>query len=398
MIIKYEIKFIFILIYFFLSIFFIIKDTNDSIEINISEGFSEKHQKFWVGEKYKIKIVKSIYKKNEKIILNNSRTNKTELLKGYIIMKSSGRECLTASLLKINSTICFKIYSTPDLNFKDKDPINLEVNRNKQLNLDIKDYPLANIKYKSNNPGTVKVNVKGKITALKPGKAIITALGLDNKNIKINVMVISKNGLVNKNLLDKYNASQYKKVMIVAHPDDETLWGGANLIRDKYFIICFTNGYNLERSNDFREILKFTNNSGIILNYPDRLNNITDDWSEVKYGILKDLSTILTYKNWEKIVTHGPDGTTGHIHHRKISEYVTETSKKYNKYNNLYYFGKFYKFNQIPKNLPRISDIEYEYKKKEVEIHKHEKKIIYVRWFHMLPYENWILATKWKKS
>ena len=110
--------------------------------------------------------------------------------------------------------------------------------------------------------------------------------------------------------------------------------------------VCITNGYNLPRANDFREILKFTKNGGIILNYPDmqHLNNsyIQNDWSEVKTGILKDLSIIIAYKNWEKIVTHGPDGTTGHPHHLKVYEYVTKIAKDYNKYNILYYFEKFY--------------------------------------------------------
>ena len=330
--------------------------------------------------------------------MKNSNTNKSELSNGFVIMKSSGKECLTAFTKENNSTLCFNIYNTPELTFKNNDPFVLEINRSKQLSLDINGYPLSNIIFRSDHPDIIKVRGKGKITALKSGNAIITASGLDNITTKINVMAISKNGLINEKLLEIYNISQYKKLMIVAHPDDETLWGGANLIKDKYFVVCITNGYNWQRARDFKEILKFTNNSGIILNYPDRLANITDDWSEVKSGILKDLSIILNYKNWTKIVTHGLEGTTGHIHHIKISEYVTKTAKKYNKYNILYYFGKFYQKGKIPKNLKRINDNEYEYKKKEVEIHKHEKHCIYERWFHMLPYENWILASNWKKD
>jgi len=63
--------------------------------------------------------------------------------------------------------------------------------------------------------------------------------------------------------------------------------------------------------------LKFTNNSGIILNFPDLQDNIRDDWSGVGAGILKDLSKLINYQYWDKIVTHGPDGTMGHIHHKK---------------------------------------------------------------------------------
>lgn len=66
--------------------------------------------------------------------------------------------------------------------------------------------------------------------------------------------------------------------MIVAHPDDETLWGGANLFKDRYFVVCFTKGFNLKRANDLRELLKFTNSSSIILNYPDSQDKFRNDW------------------------------------------------------------------------------------------------------------------------
>ena len=93
--------------------------------------------------------------------------------------------------------------------------------------------------------------------------------------------------------------------------------------------------------------MRFTNNSGMISNYPDMQDHIINDWSEVKKVIINDLSTTLKFKYWNKIVTYGPEGTTGHYHHKKTSEYVTQIAKKYNKYNNLYYFGKFYKKNEL---------------------------------------------------
>ena len=186
--------------------------------------------------------------------------------------------------------------------------------------------------------------------------------------------------------------------MIVAHPDDETLWGGANLYKDEYFVVCLTNGYNYKRANDFRKILNFTKNKGIILDYPDLQDSIRDNWSEVKIGILKDLSTILKYNHWDKIVTHGPDGTTGHYHHKKTCEYVTFITRKLKLFNNLYYFGKFYKKNEIPKDLSRISNKELRSKLQEISFYKSVKKEINKLWFHMIPYENWILASNWRQK
>ena len=384
----------------FILFFIILIFPNDLKNIIFLKENLVQNQKFWVGEKYEIFKKKYLDNKDEKIYIKSLNNKTTKLSNGLILMKSSGKECLIAYTEKkiIDEKICINIYNTPELSFKETNPIKVEVYNSIQLHLDRKNYPKINIKFKSNHPGIIKVNNEGKIFAIRPGSAIITASGLDGKNTHIKILAISNNGFINNSILNQYNASQYRKLMIVAHPDDETLWGGAHLFKDRYFVICLTNGFNLKRSNDFKKILKFTNNSGIILNYPDTQDNIRDDWSKVKIGLLKDLSKLLNYQNWDKIVTHGPEGTTGHIHHKKTSKYVTQIAKKYNKYNNLYYFGKFYKKDKIPKNLKRINDTEYEYKKNEVEIHKHEKKCIYNRWFHMLPYENWILASNWKKD
>jgi len=287
-------------------------------------------------------------------------------------MKSSGRECLIAYAKnkKINTKICINIYNTPQISFKEANPLKLEINNSMKLHLERRDYPKINIKFKSNHPEIIKINNEGEITAIRPGSSIITASGLDGKKTNIKILAISNNGFITNFTLNQYNISQYKKLMIVAHPDDETLWGGANLFKDRYFVVCLTNGFNLKRANDFKKLLKFTNNSGIILNYPDLQDYIRDDWSEVRNGILKDLSKLLNYQYWDKIVTHGPDGTTGHIHHKKTCNYVTTIVKKYNEYNNLYYFGKFYKKKIFRKICKKSAMKNYPIKK---------KKLIYIK-------------------
>ena len=94
-------------------------------------------------------------------------------------------------------------------------------------------------------------------------------------------------------------------------------------------------------------------------------------------------------------MTHGPDGTTRHIQHKKTSELVTLIAKKFNKFNNLYYFGKFYNKRYIPKSLKRINATELEIKIKLVNIYQSVLKTIHRYWFHFLPYENWVLASKY---
>ena len=331
---------------------------------------------------------------NQKTSINFKR-EKTE---GYIIIKSSEKEYLTAYGQMNNSTFGFHLNENQNQILNNLTNLKIDINSSISLNFYGKYNLSSNILYKSNHPNIIEVNNKGIISAKRPGKAIIEISGLNNKIIKINALSIPNNGLISNITLKINKAEQFNNIMIVAHPDDETLWGGANLYKDKFFIVCLTNGYNFRRSNDFRKLLNFTKNRGVILDYPDMQDSIIDNWSEVKNGIIKDLSTILGYKHWNKIVTHGPDGTTGHYHHKKTCEYVTMITRKLKLFNNLYYFGKFYKRGKIPNNLTRITKKELEYKMKEISLYISVKNQIHKFWIHMVPYENWILASKWKKE
>jgi LmbE family N-acetylglucosaminyl deacetylase len=367
-------------------------DSNSLIQIFISNIIQYKIPKhFIVGEKYKITINKSPKYLKEKINIKISDDKIAEISGEYLIAKSSGRDCLTAFTKNINSTICFHI-ENKEIILENNTILNLEFNSSKQL------YFGENASYKSNNPQLISVDDKGIIRAKLPGKANITVSGLNKKIITFQVLSIPNNGLINNNTLKINNADNFKNLMIVAHPDDETLWGGSNLCKDKYFVVCLTNGHNFKRSNDFKKILEFSNNGGIILDYPDKQDYVQDKWLHVTDGIIKDLITILNYKHWDKIVTHEPEGPSGHYHHRKISEYVTGITRKLKIFENLYYFGKLYPKGQIPKNLPRITEKELEAKMKLISLYKSVIKDINAMWIHMVPYENWILASNWRKN
>ena len=53
--------------------------------------------------------------------------------------------------------------------------------------------------------------------------------------------------------------------MVVAHPDGETLWGGAHLLDGKYFVVCLIDGYNKVRRQEFLNAIKKSGNKGLIL-------------------------------------------------------------------------------------------------------------------------------------
>ncbi len=43
------------------------------------------------------------------------------------------------------------------------------------------------------------------------------------------------------------HAQEPESLMIVAHPDDETIWGGSHLINGNYTVLCITNGNNKKK-------------------------------------------------------------------------------------------------------------------------------------------------------
>ena len=112
-------------------------------------------------------------------------------------------------------------------------------------------------------------------------------------------------------------------LMIVAHPDDETLWGGAHIADGGYLVVCITNGYNATRSAEFQAVMQASNNVGLILSYPDKVAGKRDDWTHVRSQIQTDLEKVMTYQPWEDIVTHNAKGEYGHIHHKMTHQIVT---------------------------------------------------------------------------
>lgn len=199
-------------------------------------------------------------------------------------------------------------------------------------------------------------------------------------------------------LLQEKGIDSCDNLMVVAHPDDESLWGGAHLLFDNWFVICLTNGDNKIRSKEFYEVLDYTNNKGIILTYPDLVNGVKSNWSECEGEVREDLSYILNYKDWELIATHNPAGETGHIHHLNTNRYMCSLCEEKDLLNRLYYFGRFYETEKIPRNLPQLSYNDFLKKKEIIALYKNEAAPISYFWAQMIPYENWVLSTDWGEN
>ena len=193
--------------------------------------------------------------------------------------------------------------------------------------------------------------------------------------------------------LNKLNLKNVNNLMIVAHPDDESLWGGAHLSKSDYLVVCVTCGVDKDRQKEFNEAIKEFGNIGLSLGYPDKTNGQRDDWSNDYYKIENDLKKIINYKKWNMVVTHNPNGEYDHTHHKMISTMVTKNANK----NKLYYFNKYYTQNEI-KDLnyciKEINDKElyakqillYDYPSQNEIINNHGQNIIYE---NFISYKYW---------
>ncbi|MBR6871990.1 MAG: PIG-L family deacetylase [Ruminococcus sp.] len=181
------------------------------------------------------------------------------------------------------------------------------------------------------------------------------------------------------------------KLLILAHPDDDALWAGGHLAEGNWLVVCITNGRNDTRRNEFNRAMNAAGCAHMILEYPDKVNGSRDDWSAVKEGLKKDLNLLLSYKNWDTIATHNPDGEYGHEHHKMTSQLVTEACQTLGLTGRLSYMGKYYskaKLAKVQDTLTPISDEQLQFKEYLLKFYESQKSTI-EKLGHMNPYEMW---------
>lgn len=220
------------------------------------------------------------------------------------------------------------------------------------------------------------------------GKVIEDAVSYDSDNVQ---------GEIEKKDLDSMQLNSCTKLMIVAHPDDDNLWGGAHLSEGGYLVVSLTHGKDSIRSKEFYNAIKASGNIPLMLSYPDQVDGKRSNWSVERYQIAKDLDTLLQYKHWGMVVTHNPSGEYGHIQHRLTSKLVTE--RFYRNYwgNYLYYFGKYYNkkdLYKIENTLRKLPETAVEKKKYYLSLYTSQQRAINDS-IHMAEYENWIRANEW---
>lgn len=328
--------------------------------------------------------------------------------KGVVKGKKAGTTTITVkekdSGKKAKFKVTVKNVPVSGINFAADTITSMEYGTKHTLTVQMAPWNATNktLKWSSSNKTAATVDENGTVTAIRPIENVdITATSADNKSLTCtwHIKITASKGFISKSTLDNLNLTVIDKVMIVAHPDDETLWGGAHLLQDEYLVVCLTNGWNENRKNEFIETMKTTNDKYIILNYPDIRKSYangkydTDTLSTCKTAMQKDINTILTYKQWNQVITHNPNGEYGKYHHKTICQLVTASFEKNCKNSELWYFGRYYN----PGNIPgeQIAPDLLTIKKAMVDRYYPTAKGAIVAFGHMIPYENWILSSEW---
>lgn len=117
---------------------------------------------------------------------------------------------------------------------------------------------------------------------------------------------------------------QKNNAVIVAHPDDETLWCGGTLLMHPnhlWFIACLCRQDDPDRAPKFKKILTEYNARGAMGDMDDTPEQPPLPMKEVKEAILN----LLPKENFDLLITHSPFGEyTRHLRHEEIGKAVIE--------------------------------------------------------------------------
>ncbi|HEY5534372.1 MAG TPA: PIG-L family deacetylase [Ignavibacteria bacterium] len=119
------------------------------------------------------------------------------------------------------------------------------------------------------------------------------------------------------------NSKDSKSILvIVTHPDDETLWAGGTILShpsNKWFIVCLCRASDTDCSTKFYNTLKLLNSQGIMGDLDDVPSQEQLNGKELEKFIIQFLPST----NFDLIITHSSNGEyTRHLRHEEVSKAV----------------------------------------------------------------------------
>ncbi|OGI88475.1 hypothetical protein A2995_00815 [Candidatus Nomurabacteria bacterium RIFCSPLOWO2_01_FULL_33_24] len=116
-----------------------------------------------------------------------------------------------------------------------------------------------------------------------------------------------------------------KALVIVAHPDDETLWMGGYILENKsweWHVASLCRANDKDRAPKFRKVCASLGAKCVIADLEDEtLQPLTTD------AVIQKIKGILPSNKFNYIFTHGENGEYGHIRHKEIHQAVKNMLK-----------------------------------------------------------------------
>lgn len=193
--------------------------------------------------------------------------------------------------------------------------------------------------------------------------------------------------------ITKLNLFNVDTLIIVSHPSDEVLWTSSRLISDNCLVVCISCTNNQE-TTEFIKNLNITDDLYLTLEYPEYKDNTRINWNTYKQDITKDIKKILNTKRWTTIITHNPNGEYGNIHHKLISNIVTENTT--NK-DILLYFQEYHSKTTISNYYDYLLKLDSNILQTKYQLlsNYNSKNYILDSYSHIIPYEELISYREW---